>query len=43
VCVLFVRHSLSPDQTRQRDESSADIIGMIDDDKCVLRKIVTGY
>jgi hypothetical protein len=42
VCALFVPHLLTPDQKHQRAPSSAELVEMIDDDRNVLKSIVTG-
>jgi hypothetical protein len=42
VCACFVPRSLTPDQKHQRAASSVEFIEMIDDNRNVLKRIVTG-
>jgi hypothetical protein len=42
VCTRFVPHLLTPDQKHQRAASSVEIVEMIDDDRNVLKRIITG-
>jgi hypothetical protein len=40
-CAHFVCHLLTPDQKHQRAASSVEFVEMIDDDRTVLKMIVT--
>jgi hypothetical protein len=42
VCARFVPHLLTPDQTHQRAASPVEFVEMIDDDRNILKRIVTG-
>jgi hypothetical protein len=42
VCANFVPHLLRPDQKHQRAASSVEFVEMNDDDRNVLKRIVTG-
>jgi hypothetical protein len=42
VCAHFVPHLLTLNQIYQRDASSVEFVEMIDDDRNVLKRIVTG-
>jgi hypothetical protein len=42
VCARFVPHLLTPDQKHQRAASSAKFVEISDDDRNVLKSIVTG-
>jgi hypothetical protein len=42
VCARFVPHLLMPDQKHQRAASSVEFVDMVDDDRNVLKGIVTG-
>jgi hypothetical protein len=41
-CAHFVPHLLTPDQKHQRAASSVKFVEMIDDDRNVLKRTVTG-
>jgi hypothetical protein len=42
VCACFVPHLLTPDQKYQCTASSGESVEMIDDDRNILKRIVTG-